>query len=63
MRAEDEPPVCHTLMDLGSRLLQLEHRNRAPAGNGSCVTSRCALCPHLRHSMKIVAVDLGMARA
>jgi hypothetical protein len=63
IRADDEPPVCHTLMASGARLLHREQRQRASAGSGSCVTSRCALCPHRRHSMKIVAVFLDMARA
>ena len=34
MRAADEPPVCHTLIDRGSRFAQSEHRQRASAGSG-----------------------------
>jgi hypothetical protein len=40
MRAEEEPPVCHTLIDFESRFWQLEHRQRASGGNGRNATSR-----------------------
>jgi hypothetical protein len=63
MRADDDPPVCHTLMLSRSRLLQFVQRQRASDGSGSCDTSRWALWPHLRHATKIVVVCLGMRRA
>jgi hypothetical protein len=62
IRADEEPPVCHTLMLARSRLLQFLHRQRASGGSGS-VTSRWALCPHRRHSMKMVDVFPAMNRA
>jgi len=43
MRAADDPPVCHTLMDPGSRFWQFEQRQRASGGSGSTATSRCPL--------------------
>jgi hypothetical protein len=43
MRAEEDPPVCHTLMLSRSRLLHFEQRQRASGGIGSWDTSRCAL--------------------
>ncbi len=47
----------------GSRFPQWVQRQRAPAGKGSWDTSRCALWPQRRHSMKSVAVVLGMPKA
>ena len=63
MRADEDPPVCHILMDSRSRLPQAEQRQRASGGNGSWLTSRCPLWPHRRHSMKTVAVCFGMRQA
>jgi len=40
MRAAEEPPVCHTLMERESRFAQSEHRQRASAGIGQKETSR-----------------------
>jgi hypothetical protein len=43
IRAEEDPPVCHMLIEAGSRFPQAVHRQRAPAGSGNRATSRCAL--------------------
>jgi len=63
MRADDEPPVCQVLISAGSRFPHPVQRQRAPAGNGNWETSRWALWPHRRHSMKSVAVVFGMREA
>jgi hypothetical protein len=63
MRADEEPPVCHILMDSRSRLPQAEQRQRASGGNGNSLTSRWPLWPHRRHSMKTVAVRFGIRKA
>ena len=63
IRADDEPPVCQVLMVAVSRFPHCVQRQRAPAGKGSWDTSRCALWPQRRHSMKSVAVFLGMPEA
>ena len=60
IRADDDPPVCQRRICPGSRLRQLEQRKRAPAGSGRKSTSRCALWPHRRHSMKIVFAPRAM---
>ena len=62
MRAEDELPVCQTLMLARSRLLQWRQRQWASAGRGSS-TSRWALWPHRRHSMKSVVVGWAMCQS
>ena len=43
MRAEEDPPVCQTLMDRESRFAHSEQRQRASAGSGQYATSRCPL--------------------
>jgi len=63
IREDDEPPVCHTLMEPASRFWQFEQRHRAPAGSGRNATSRCALWPHRRHSMKMVWAPFATAQA
>ena len=63
MRADEDPPVCQTLMEPRSRLPHIEQRQRASGGSGNCDTSRCALWPHRRHSTKMVAVVFGMRQA
>ncbi len=40
IREDDDPPVCHTFIDPGSRFWQFEQRQRAPAGSGRNATSR-----------------------
>jgi len=62
MRAEEEPPVCQTLMERESRFAQSEHRQRASAGSGQKVTSRCPLCPQRWHSTKTVTDPRAMRR-
>ena len=62
MRAAEEPPVCHTLMERESRFAQSEHRQRASAGSGQKETSRCPLCPQRWHSTKTVTDPLAMPR-
>jgi len=63
MRAEEDPPVCQTLMDRESRFAHREHRQFASAGSGQKSTSRCPLCPQRWHSMNTVWDPRAMPRS